>query len=127
MRKFLAAIAAACLVLVLSGPTAMNVFATPQKAPASTLKGVTRDASPVVPVAEPYCARRYFLCRDRWGANWRFERCMRAAACWDNYLRYRIETAPAIHGCGGWREACAQRWGFRTPDYFGCLRYHGCD
>lgn len=126
MQKFLATLAAAA-VLALSAPASTDALAGPQSAPAAGVNETTRDASPVVPVAAPYCAERYFVCRDRWGgAGLRFRRCMQAAACYDDYLRYRFETAPAIHGCGGWREECARRWGFRTNDYFGCLRYHGC-
>ncbi len=80
----------------------------------------------MTPVAQPYCAQRYVICRDRWRANQRFRRCMKAAARWTAYLRYRAVTAVRVYGCGGWREACARNWGFRTNDYFGCLKYHGC-
>ena len=28
--------------------------------------------------------------------------------------------------CGQWSRRCDQRWGSGNPDYYGCLRYHGC-
>ena len=33
------------------------------------------------------------------------------------------------HGsrCSYWSDRCADNWGYRTDDYYGCLSYHGCD
>lgn len=28
--------------------------------------------------------------------------------------------------CRDWRSRCANRWGWHTPRYRGCLRRHGC-
>lgn len=28
--------------------------------------------------------------------------------------------------CAGWSGRCDQRWGSGNPDYYGCMRYHGC-
>ncbi|WP_147361484.1 hypothetical protein [Dichotomicrobium thermohalophilum] len=28
--------------------------------------------------------------------------------------------------CAGWSRRCDQRWGSGNPDYYGCMRYHGC-
>lgn len=28
--------------------------------------------------------------------------------------------------CGYWADQCAQNWGYRNNNYYGCLRYYGC-
>jgi hypothetical protein len=28
--------------------------------------------------------------------------------------------------CSYWSDRCADNWGYRNSDYYGCLRYHGC-
>ncbi len=28
--------------------------------------------------------------------------------------------------CEYWHHRCVQNWGYGNPDYYGCLRYHGC-
>jgi hypothetical protein len=29
-------------------------------------------------------------------------------------------------GCGYWSRQCGNNWGYNNPDFYGCLRYHGC-
>jgi hypothetical protein len=28
--------------------------------------------------------------------------------------------------CSYWSRRCADNWGYRNSDYYGCMRYHGC-
>jgi len=28
--------------------------------------------------------------------------------------------------CGYWSRRCANNWGYRNSNYYGCMRYHGC-
>ena len=28
--------------------------------------------------------------------------------------------------CSHWARRCAENWGYRNSDYYGCLQYHGC-
>lgn len=37
---------------------------------------------------------------------------------------YRRHAYPGV--CARWRDACIANWGFRNPNYFGCMRHHGC-
>jgi len=37
------------------------------------------------------------------------------------YRRYRSHRS-----CRHWRHRCADNWGYRNRNYYGCLRYHGC-
>ena len=59
--------------LVLAGSSAMAAPVTP--APP------VLDSSPVQQVQYGYCRRWYHECRYRWGAGWRFRRCMRVHGC----------------------------------------------
>lgn len=38
-------------------------------------------------------------------------------------------SAPGGHpgGCERWADACADNWGVNNSNFYGCLRYHGCD
>ncbi len=94
-----------------------------------------------------HCVRQYFTCRDRWGGGAGFRRCMRWRGCWDAYVRFRErreerrrdryedhddddyerDDRGQVYSCGHWRNACAQNWGYGNNDYYGCLRYHGCE
>lgn len=29
--------------------------------------------------------------------------------------------------CRHWKARCTDNWGYRNSDYYGCMRYHGCD
>jgi hypothetical protein len=29
--------------------------------------------------------------------------------------------------CGRWQQECARNWGYKTSDYYGCLKYHRCE
>lgn len=31
------------------------------------------------------------------------------------------------YSCRYWSRRCAENWGYGNEDYYGCLRYHGCD
>jgi len=33
---------------------------------------------------------------------------------------------PGDSRCAGWSRRCDKRWGGGNPDYYGCMRYHGC-
>jgi hypothetical protein len=80
-----------------------------------------------------YCVRQYLICRDRWGDSWQFSRCMQWRGCWEAYLDFRDrhdhdeDNDEESYGCSRWREACAENWGYGNSDYYGCLRYHGCE
>jgi hypothetical protein len=38
-----------------------------------------------------------------------------------------VPPRPAYGGhCAKWNNRCANRWGYRNRDYWGCMRYHGC-
>jgi hypothetical protein len=54
---------------------------------------------------------------------------MKWRGCWEAYLDYRDRRDDDDNGysCARWREACAENWGYGNNDYYGCLRYHGCD
>jgi len=59
--------------LLLVGPSARAASLTPA-AP-------VLDSKLVQPVHYNYCRRWYAECRYRWGAGWRFRRCMRVHGC----------------------------------------------
>lgn len=42
------------------------------------------------------------------------------------YPRYYSYRRPYYGRCESWRRRCAANWGYRNPDYYGCMRYHGC-
>lgn len=47
---------------------------------------------------------------------------------YDDYDRsYRRRTYRSGDRCGYWSDRCIQNWGYQNPNYYGCLRYHGCD
>ena len=39
-----------------------------------------------------------------------------------------IGSAPYYYDdrCEYWQRRCVAEWGFGNPDYYGCMRYHGC-
>jgi hypothetical protein len=41
---------------------------------------------------------------------------------------YRPYYAPRYYGgrCEIWRRRCAANWGYGTPNFYGCMRYHRC-
>lgn len=41
-------------------------------------------------------------------------------------LRRPRTYGPSENRCAGWSRRCDQRWGGGNPDYYGCMRYHGC-
>jgi len=41
--------------------------------------------------------------------------------------RYRHRRLRRYHGrCGYWHRRCVRNWGYANPNYYGCMRYHGC-
>jgi hypothetical protein len=51
------------------------------------------------------------------------------------YRRYRHYRRPYLRRsyrrsyggrCSYWARRCAENWGYRNSDFYGCLRYHGC-
>ncbi len=129
MRKLIAAFMALCLGFGAAAPISTAASAVEAGASALTLKGVTTTMSPVTKADygyRHYCVRQYFKCRDRWGDSWQFKRCMQWRGCWDAYLDYRARHEH-YGGCRRWQDACAENWGYGNNDYYGCLRYHGCN
>ncbi len=50
------------------------------------------------------------------------------------FLGEALRSEPEYHysrrhrsRCSYWSDRCADNWGYRNNDYYGCLRYHGCD
>ncbi len=44
------------------------------------------------------------------------------------YSGYDYTPAPAPGGsCSRWSRRCTANWGYGNPDYWGCMRYHGCN
>jgi hypothetical protein len=128
MGRLFAAFMALCLGFAALGVNGAS--AAQSGTPASPLKGLTEHMSPVTKASEDYgyrhyCVRQYFKCRDRWGDSWGFKGCMQWRGCWEAYLDYR-ERKESYGGCGRWKGACAENWGYGNEDYYGCLRYHGC-
>jgi hypothetical protein len=41
------------------------------------------------------------------------------------YYDYYDDVYPAGR-CAYWHRRCVRNWGYRTSDYYGCMRYHGC-
>ena len=39
---------------------------------------------------------------------------------------YGHSAPPSGGSCAYWSDRCVASWGYRNPDYYGCLRYHGC-
>jgi hypothetical protein len=41
---------------------------------------------------------------------------------------YRYRSYRRSYGgrCSYWARRCAENWGYRNNDYYGCLLYHGC-
>lgn len=97
-----------------------------------------------------YCVKQYFICRDRWGNGPRFRRCLRWRDCleaYDNFRarrearyerryeereddyeeRERSDYGHSTYSCRNWQNACAENWGYGNSDYYGCLKYHGCE
>ena len=127
MNRIFAAFFTLCLGFAISGVAATGAFAAQHSSPASALNELTQHMSPVKKATyRGYCVRQYFKCRDRWGGSWRFRRCMKWRGCWEAYVDFR-ERRGHYHGCRRWKEACADNWGYGNDDYYGCLRYHGCD
>lgn len=73
LRNLLIAGALVCGSLMLSGTAAVAAPMTPIQ---PVLNG-----SQVHQVHYSYCRRWYRECRYRWGAGWRFRRCMRLHGC----------------------------------------------
>jgi hypothetical protein len=75
-HPFLALFAAAGLALggsMLAAPSA-------SAAPMTPVPRVV-ESTQLQQVQYGYCRRWYHECRDRWGAGWRFRRCMRLHGC----------------------------------------------
>lgn len=129
MGKIIAALMGLCLGFAALGLSATGASAAQQSAPAISLKQLGSGPSHVSKADygyRHYCVRQYFTCRDRWGDSHGFKRCMKWRGCWEAYLDYR-ERREYYGGCRRWKEACAENWGYGGNDYYGCLRYHGCD
>lgn len=40
---------------------------------------------------------------------------------------FGIVVAPGYGGtCSYWHNQCVANWGYANPNYYGCMRYHGC-
>lgn len=128
MGKIIAALMGLCLSVAAIGIFATGASAAQASPPAISLKEL--GTRPVTRAGEDYgyrhyCVGQYFKCRDRWGDSDGFRVCMKWRGCWEAYLDYR-ERREYYGGCGRWKEACAENWGYGNEDYYGCLRYHGC-
>ena len=126
MRRFVTGIFGLVLCMSAFGLGAGGASASETASPLLALKGLTAKASPVTKVDYlGYCVRQYFKCRHYSDNSWEFRRCMKWRGCWEAYQSYREHHSE--HGCRRWRDACAENWGYGNSDYYGCLRYHGCD
>jgi hypothetical protein len=97
-----------------------------QATPLPALKGLAPANSLLSKVDyRDYCVRQYFKCRHYSDNSWEFRRCMKWRGCWEAYQSYREHRAE--NSCHHWREACAENWGYGNSDFYGCLRFHGCD
>jgi len=128
MQKAFNAIFALLLGLGVFLALPATASAAQQSMPTLDIRGLTSQLSPVKKATyRHYCVRQFFKCRGRWGAGWRFRRCMRWRGCWRAYLNYRERRSQDYRGCGHWRRACSRNWGYGNNNYYGCLRYHGCN
>lgn len=152
MRKAITAFSVLCFSIIAITLSATTCSAAQQNIPSQTAQsyasGLLKKATYR---SRRYCVRQYFACRDRWGDGHRFEQCMRWRDCWDAYIRFRkrhdadddeddendednCDDDDDVCGgnsegksCWHWRNACAQNWGYGNSDYYGCLRFHGCE
>ncbi len=47
---------------------------------------------------------------------------------WEDDLYYAYDEPLSYGGrCEDWSRQCRANWGYNNPDYWGCMRYHGCD
>jgi hypothetical protein len=126
MRSVITAFLALFLGIATSLAMPGGASAAQQSVPAVGLQDLAK-ASPLTNVTyRDYCVRQYFKCRHYTETGWEFRRCMKWRGCWDAYLDYRARRE-YYGGCGHWKGACADNWGFGTDNYYGCLRYHGCN
>lgn len=115
----------ACLSVFLGLSLAGAASAAQQSAPAAGLKTLSAE-SPMTPVSyRHYCVRQYFKCRRHSDGGYEFRQCMQWKGCWEAYLEYKERRSE--NSCQGWRNACAENWGYGNNDYYGCLRFHGCN
>jgi len=42
------------------------------------------------------------------------------------YRGYYYGYGPRYGRCDYWRKRCIANWGYGNPDFYGCMRYHGC-
>jgi hypothetical protein len=148
MSKRLAALSVLCFTILAAVFAAGPASAAQQSLPSlSTLQAETL-AVPVRSEYRQYCVSQYFTCRDRWGGGSRFQRCMKWRGCWEAYTEFRErrerrehrrryrdrddeddyeEDSSEGYSCRHWQKACAENWGYGNNDYYGCLRYHGCE
>lgn len=151
MRRGFVALPILCLTIL-----AMTFVAGPASAAQQSLPSLsTLQSQPLAQPARyeyrGYCVRQYFTCRDRWGYGSRFQRCMKWRGCWEAYLEFRERRAERRrdryddyeeddgrdyndyddrsnnNSCSHWKNACGENWGYNNNDYYGCLKYHGCD
>jgi hypothetical protein len=148
MSKRLAALSVLCFAILAAVFAAGPASAAQQSLPSlSTLQAETL-AVPARSEYRQYCVSQYFTCRDRWGGGSRFQRCMKWRGCWEAYTEFRErrerrehrrryrdrddeddyeEDSSEGYSCRHWQKACAENWGYGNNDYYGCLRYHGCE
>jgi hypothetical protein len=125
MRSVFYACFALCLGLAASMAIPATVSAAPQSSPAIALKDFAKGSPATSVTYRHYCVRQYFKCRHHTESGWEFRQCMKWKGCWEAYVNFRERHSE--NSCGQWREACAQNWGYGGNDYYGCLRYHGCE
>ena len=62
------------------------------------------------------------------GYHWRRRRRRRRRPYRGRYRRRRYSPRRRRRPgrCEHWHNQCAHNWGYGNPDYYGCMRYHGC-
>lgn len=67
--------------------------------------------------------------RDRRpGFNYYFGGYYYAVPWWSFGIVIAPPARPALSDrCLYWHDRCVANWGYNNPDYYGCMRYHGCD
>ncbi|MBX2805836.1 MAG: hypothetical protein KTR19_07685 [Hyphomicrobiales bacterium] len=141
MRRGLTTLSALCIAILTAVFLTAPASAAQQSMPSLTTIETKELTTPVRYRYRQYCVRQYFKCRDRWGQSRRFRRCMKWRGCWDAYVEFRErrerrrerrrydddDEEEGGYSCRRWKNACSENWGYDNSDYYGCLRYHGCN
>jgi hypothetical protein len=145
MRKAIFAFSILCMGVVGAALTAGTASAAQQSLPFAKIQQPANLLTKVEHNYRQYCVKQYFTCRDRWGEGRQFRRCMKWRDCLEAYDEFRERRAERYsrrheerdddyeerednnYSCRHWQKACGQNWGYGGNDYYGCLRYHGCE